>query len=261
MKPQNSISAKHRFFVPKEQISGTSVVFSEEEASHAVRVLRLNVGDQVIVVDGQGKTHLVELETMGKKSVIGAIRESWSDLGEPAFQLHVGLALLKQSARWESFLEKAVESGCSRITPFLSNRTQTKKFNTRRAEAIMVSALKQCERSRLPVLDAPSRLSEMLQQTADLKLICHESLTENEGGAKRRRLAAEIHAVGADIGSISVFVGPEGGFSEEEMAAASAAGWLPIWLGDRRLRAETAALTAVTVISQLMDELGSSKSG
>jgi len=118
----------------------------------------------------------------------------------------------------------------------------------------MVSALKQCERSRIPVLDTPSKLSEVLKQPADLKLICHESLSDDNGASKRNRLAAEIFAADPHIRSISILVGPEGGFSEEEMVHATESGWVPIWLGNRRLRAETAAMTVVSVVSQLMDE-------
>jgi len=247
-------NAKHRFYVARDHISDGSVVFPEEESRHATRVLRIGMDDHVTVVDGEGATHLVRIETIGKRSIIGRIEQTWQDLGEPIFELYVGLALLKQGARWESFLEKAVESGCSRIIPLLTERTQAKKFNRRRADAIIKSAVKQCERSRAPRLDDPSKFSALLDLESDLKLICHESIADEDNPVLGTRLGQVLGSFNGDIRAISVLVGPEGGFSDHEMAEAMEMGWKSIWLGKRRLRAETAAMTAVSMISQLLDE-------
>ncbi len=248
-------TSKHRFFVPPASISGTAVVFSQEETRHATRVLRLEEGDEVTVVDGEGWTYLVSIETIQKRGLIGLIKEKWEGLGEATFKLHVGLAVLKQSARWESFLEKAVESGCTRISPVMSERTQVarNKFNRRRAESILVGSLKQSERSRLPKLDDPVELATLLAEDGSLRLIFHESLHQGKRfGTRLGKLLMELAP--EDATEIRLVVGPEGGFSEAEVKMAIDSGWIPVWLGKRRLRAETAAITAVSMVAQIIDE-------
>ena len=244
-------TSKHRFYVPPTSISGTSVAFSQEEARHATRVLRLEEGDEVTVVDGEGWTYLVSIESIQKRGLIGLIKEKWEDLGEATFKLHVGLAVLKQSARWESFLEKAVESGCTRISPVLSERTQVSrnKFNRRRVESILVGSLKQSERSRLPELDDPIELAALLAEDGSLRLIFHESLHQ---GKRLGKLLMEVTP--EDSTEIKLLVGPEGGFSESEVEKAIDSGWIPVWLGKRRLRAETAAIIAISMVAQIIDE-------
>ena len=146
-----SSTEKHRFYAPPDQIAGDVAVFTEEESRHVIKVLRLGVGDVVTVVNGDGLTCRAELEMISKRSVLARILERKEEVGEPSFDLHIGLSVLNQPTRWETFLEKAVENGCTRITPLVSQRTQKVKFNRRRLESILVSALKQSERSRLPV--------------------------------------------------------------------------------------------------------------
>ncbi len=226
-------------------------------------MLRLEEGDEVTVVDGEGWTYLVSIETIQKRGLLGSIKEKWEGLGETTFKLHVGLAVLKQSARWESFLEKAVESGCTRISPMMSERTQVprNKFNRRRAESILVGSLKQSERSRLPELDDPVELATLLAEDGSLRLIFHESLHEGKRFGKRfgTRLGTRLgkllmELAPEDATEIRLLVGPEGGFSEAEVEMAIDSGWIPVWLGKRRLRAETAAITAVSMVAQIIDE-------
>ena len=234
-------------------------MFSQEEARHATRVLRLEEGDEVTVVDGEGWTYLVRIEVIQKRGLIGSIKEKWEDLGEATFKVHVGLAVLKQSARWESFLEKAVESGCTRISPVLSEWTQVSrnKFNRRRAESILVGSLKQSERSRLPELDDPIELAALLAEEGSLRLIFHESLPQGRRFGKRLRIRLGkllMELAPEDATDIKLLVGPEGGFSESELEKAIDSGWIPIWLGKRRLRAETVAITAISMVAQIIDE-------
>lgn len=263
----SSPTEKHRFYVPPEQISGDVAVLSEEESRHVIKVLRLGLGDVVTVVDGNGLTCRAQLDMISKRSVAAKILERKQEVGEPNFDLHIGLAVLNQPARWETFLEKAVENGCTRITPLLSERTQKVKFNRRRMENILVSALKQSERSRLPILDDPMSIDDLLggftqdsNTDQSIKLICHESRPDGVRLGDLLRspsLHADSDLKGRKEGSKqkwSVLVGPEGGFSEGEVDRAVESGWTSVWLGERRLRAETAAMTAVAVISQALDE-------
>lgn len=109
----------------------------------------------------------------------------------------------------------------------------------------MISALKQCERSRLPQLDEPTPLDDVLAMAGSVRVICHEALTDG------RTLAGMLSGQdGPAAGPRRVLIGPEGGFTDEEVARAQAAGWTAVWLGERRLRAETAAMLAAAVLSQ-----------
>lgn len=236
---------KHRFFAPPDAVSEDGIVLGEEEARHAGKVLRLSVGERILVVDGAGATHEVELDSVSGKRVSGRILSTEWNTGEPHSELHIALAILHQPARWETFLEKAVELGCTRITPMITARTQQGRLKARRLESIMISALKQCERSRLPQLDEPTPLVDLLSLEGSLRAICHEALAD--GSSLAELLSGNE---GLSAGPRRVLIGPEGGFSEEEVALAREAGWTPVWLGSRRLRAETAAMLAASVLSQ-----------
>lgn len=236
---------KHRFFAAPDAVSDGRVLLGEEEARHAGKVLRLSEGDRILVVDGAGATHEVELDSVTGKRVSGRILSTERDTGEPRSELHIALAILHQPARWETFLEKAVELGCTRITPMITARTQQGRLKARRLESIMISALKQCERSRLPLLDEPTSFAELLSLDGALRAICHEALAD--GSTLPELLSG---AEGLYRGPRRVLIGPEGGFSEEEVELAREAGWTPVWLGSRRLRAETAAMLSASVLSQ-----------
>ena len=208
--------------------------------------MRLGVGDEIVVVDGAGSTFHVELETLTGKRAVGRILSRTSDAGEPAQPIHASMALLKNASRWEVFIEKAVELGCTRITPLLTQRTLKVRFNRRRSDAILVAALKQSGRSRLPILDDPIKLRHLLKEKEEdtLGVICHEASLE--------AMSFSTVLAKADSG-VSLLVGPEGGFTEEEVTLADDAGYHRIWLGARRLRAETAAIAALSVVSQFVD--------
>jgi 16S rRNA (uracil1498-N3)-methyltransferase len=236
---------KHRFYAPPAAFSGGRLVLGDEEARHAGKVLRLSPGDRILVVDGAGGTHEVELDIASAREVAGRVLHTEEGAGEPHSELHVALAVLHQPARWETFLEKAVELGCTRITPLLTARTQPGRLKRSRLENIMVSALKQSERSRLPVLDEPMPLAQILPLDGALRVICHEAL---EDGRVLTDLVTGQEGVAP--GPRRVLIGPEGGFSDEEVRQALTAGWTPLWLGARRLRAETAAMLMASVLSQ-----------
>jgi 16S rRNA (uracil1498-N3)-methyltransferase len=219
------------------------VVFPEDEARHAVKVLRLAPGDLVTVVDGAGGEFLVRMETLAKRTVIGAVESKSGTSVEPAVQVAVGLALLKQSARFETFLEKAVELGAHEIIPLTTARSESSSFRRARAEAIMVSALKQSGRTVLPVLHDVTRLEDALREppsaAGGARLMAHEGT----GPASHIR-----RVLPADASQVTILIGPEGGFTDEEVHAGDQHGWTQVWLGARRLRAETAAMTALGFI-------------
>ncbi|HET6568072.1 MAG TPA: RsmE family RNA methyltransferase [Rhodothermales bacterium] len=233
------------YYVPPENVRGNVLLLPEEEAHHAARVLRARPGDEIVAVDGQGGWYRAEVDQADKRSVSARIVERRSGVGEPPYELTIGLAVLKNPGRFETFLEKAVELGVRRVVPLVTERTEKARIKESRASNILVAAMKQCGRSRLVALDDPRPLADFLGRCADgLRLICHEQ-TEPEH-AIARQLEQRLSAA-----TMSVLVGPEGGFSDAEIRQAAEAGFVPVSLGPRRLRAETAALAAAAAVMLL----------
>jgi len=230
------------YYVPPENIRGNTLVLPDEEAHHAIRVLRAKAGDEIVVVDGEGGWYRVQLETVERRAVTGRILNEVREVGEPPYHLTVGMALLKNPGRFEIFLEKAVELGVGRIVPLQTERTEKENFKASRAKNILIAAMKQSGRSRLVQLDEPLPFHALVSESVDgLRLLCSEQTGMEHlitTVLERDRLARKI----------TVLIGPEGGFSDAEVERAEQAGFEVVSLGSRRLRAETAALTAVTAV-------------
>jgi len=231
------------FYAPLSAIREQAyVVLPEDEAAHAVRVLRKRPGDEIVVVDGAGGWHRVRLDHADRKGASGTILETRREVGEPAYALSIGLALLKNRSRFETFLEKAVELGVREVIPLRTHRTGKGQFKVHRAEQVLIAAMKQCGRSRLVRLAAPQPLAAVLGQgDVDLALLAHEQAAPD-------RSLVRVLAAHPAAPSLRVLIGPEGGFTDEEVEAARQAGYAPVSLGPRRLRAETAALVAASAV-------------
>lgn len=231
------------FFVPPDRFSGDICSFPPEEAHHLTRVLRHQTGDFVRVVDGQGCAYIVELRDVGKDRAVGRVVERHPGDGEPAIHVTIAAALLKQRSRYEMFLEKAVELGAAEVIPLITDRTEKGSIRIERAENLLLSAMKQSGRSRLPKIHEPLSIAELLATgltdgEGELRVVCHESADGSPEllSVLRREKPRRV----------TMLVGPEGGFSEGEIGACEAAGFAQVRLGPRRLRAETAAIAAVT---------------
>jgi 16S rRNA (uracil1498-N3)-methyltransferase len=225
------------YYAPPANISGQYLTLPQEEAHHAVRVLRIAPGDEITAVDGEGGWYRAVLEQMGREGAVARIIEKCRDKGEPPYTLVIGLAVLKNPSRFEVFVEKAVELGVSQIIPLLTSRTERQHFKAGRIRKLMVAAMKQCGRSRLPALSELSSLEAVLDQGREqgVSYLCHEASSD----------ALHFDAILPELRANRTFrflIGPEGGFTEAEVEEAASAGWSRLWLGERRLRAETAAI-------------------
>ncbi|GIV59932.1 MAG: ribosomal RNA small subunit methyltransferase E [Rhodothermaceae bacterium] len=229
-------------YAPPACIEGETVILPEEEAHHVVRVLRRRVGDEITVVDGEGGWYRVRLDEANRTRAAGTILERRQGVGEPPYDLTIGMAVLKNPGRFETFLEKAAELGVSAVVPLHTGRTEKERIKPARARRILVAAMKQCGRSRLVRLDPPQALPDLLRGASpDLGFLCHEQADPAcTLDAMLRRYAGARRVV--------VLVGPEGGFTEDEVAGAREAGYHPVSLGPRRLRAETAGLVAAAAV-------------
>ena len=233
------------FYAPPDAFQGNIVELPADEARHAAQSLRKEAGDEIIVVDGAGGWHRVEVTGSDGSRVSGRVVESRREVGEPDYRLTVGLALLKKKSRFETFLEKAVELGVHRVVPLHTRHTVKRGFRRKRAEKILIAAMKQCGRSRLVELEEPHELSAALREDpSGLSLVCHEALED----PYMLRTAVGDHPYETHI---SAWIGPEGGFHPEEVIQARDAGAHVVSLGPRRLRAETAAIAAAAGIMTL----------
>ena len=224
------------------------VELPEEEAAHAVQVLRKRPGDEIVVVDGDGGWYRVRLDQLDRRKAAGKILERRREVGEPVYELSIGLSLLKSRHRFETFLEKAVELGVGEVLPLLTHRTEQRRFRVDRARKILLAAMKQSGRSRLVRLAEPQPLADVLRDNSvapgsgqALTLIGHERIAPEH--SLSLALAGQPSAR-----TIRILIGPEGGFTEEEVAQARQAGYAPVSLGPRRLRAETAALVVASTV-------------
>jgi 16S rRNA (uracil1498-N3)-methyltransferase len=237
------------YYAPTTAIGAGEIRLAEEESRHAVKVMRFGVGDSIQVVDGVGGWYLGEIVDVDRGIVRARIIETASNVGEPASELVMGLGVIRNAGRFETFLEKAVELGVTRIVPFESERTQKRSINRKRAERILIAGMKQSMRSRMPHLDETRTLDQLLDDASFdgpeiLKLIAHEGVAVSRSLTATQR---EIERVRTCI----VLIGPEGGFSESEVQKAEGRGWRLVSLGQARLRAETAALAAASVIQMI----------
>ena len=227
----------HVFYTPDIQ---TRAELPEEEAAHAVRVLRLEAGDEVTLTDGKGCFYRAEISAASNKRCLVNVLETLPQ--EPLWQghLHLAMAPTKNMDRTEWLAEKATEIGFDELT-FLNCRfSERKVIKTERIQKILVSAIKQSLKARLPKLNEMTDFNRFIRQPFNgQKFIAH--CYEGE-----KPLLKDIVRCGEDA---LVLIGPEGDFSEEEVKLAVEQGFQPISLGRSRLRTETAALVAYHILN------------
>ena len=227
----------HVFYTPDIQ---NRAELPAEEAAHAIRVLRLQAGDEVTLTDGKGNFYRAEISVASNKRCLVNILETQPQ--EPLWQghLHIAMAPTKNMDRTEWFAEKATEIGFDELT-FLNCRfSERKVIKTERIQKILVSAIKQSLKARLPRLNEMTDFDKFVRQPFNgQKFIAH--CYEGE-----KPLLRDVSKRGQDA---LVLIGPEGDFSEEEVKLAIEQGFQPISLGRSRLRTETAALVACHILN------------
>ena len=225
----------HLFYTPDIAPSHPQYFLNEEESKHAVRVLRLEAGAQVQLIDGKGGLYTAQIKDAHPKRTILQITNVITDYNKRNHYLHIAIAPTKNLDRLEWFLEKATEIGIDEITLIICQRSERKEAKTERLNKIITSAIKQSLKAYHPVLNEPIALNRFLAQEFDgQKFIAH-----CEKGDKTS-LSKELIKQGKYL----ILIGPEGDFSPPEIEAALHNGYKAITLGESRLRTETAALEA-----------------
>ena len=228
------------YYTPKEYISSGSLTIVDDEAKHLGKVLRKNAGDELFVTDGLGNLYRVKITSAEKASIECNILEKLPGINEPERKVILYQSLIKNSGRFEFSIEKSVELGVHEICPIITEHTINKTTNKiERWQSIALSAMKQSQRCLLPKVNAPLTFTEAISSCrAGVKLIADETAEQHEPGFSRIPVSE----------SIAVFIGPEGGFSPEEIRLAVSNGFQRLSLGPRKFRSETASILALGLI-------------
>ncbi len=244
----------HRFFVPPDWIQGNRVILREGTAHQVSHVLRMSAGDEVAILDGSGREYTVRLATFSRSAVEGhvlAVHEGDDDPGA-GIVLHQGTL---KGDRFQWVLQKGTELGVSVFVPVVCRRSVARHSaggaggRDRRWMKTVTEAAEQCGARTLPELREPIPFSA----ACDLVDPSHTSiiLWEEEPSAGLRQALER-----SESSYVNLFIGPEGGFEPEEVAYARSRGIVPVSLGKRVLRSETAAIAAVTAVRYYQGRLG-----
>ncbi len=229
------------FYCPPENITADEILIDGEEFAHLVHVMRKKAGDEICVVDGTGAMYNVTLIELTKRAAHGTISSRFENHNEPQVSLTLAVGILKNPSRFDFLVEKVTELGVKEIIPISTERTIPSHAKTDRWQKLALAAMKQCGRGYLPRVHALIAIEELLKEcsTYKCKLIAHET-----SSVPIKKYQEQIQ----DEKSAIVLIGPEGGFSEEEVHLCVESGFTDVSLGTRRLRTETAAITAASLL-------------
>lgn len=233
----------------------STITLDENGSGHVSRVLRLKSGDSIRLFDGKGHEFLATLEQVGKKTT-AVLTEQLSHYVESPLKLEL-LQVISRGDRMDFTIQKAVELGVSHIVPLLSERCGVKLDAARAAKKqeyyqnIAIAACEQCGRNVIPTIHPVISLTEYIKQLTDT------STPENEGFLNLMldpRAEVKLSSL-PNTGRFRILIGPEGGFSAEEVSAMSSGVFQTISLGPRILRTETTALVALSILGSHFGDL------
>ncbi|OKY76009.1 MAG: hypothetical protein BM485_06565 [Desulfobulbaceae bacterium DB1] len=234
----------HRFFIDPEDTNNNQAILRGREAHHLCKVLRLQAGAAVELLDGRGAVYQAEVAQTGHDVFLTILSREIHQPDSPSLTIAQGLL---KGQKMDFLAQKANELGVTAFLPFSSDHcavTPPKEMKRSRWEKIVLESCKQCGRPVPLQLGEVVHFNTLLAESTgyDKKIILWEKETESR-----------LHDIGPPASSLSVIalIGPEGGFSKEEVNRAELAGFLPVSLGKRTLRAETAALSAMAVLQFL----------
>ena len=223
--------------------NSTEINFDKEESKHIVKVLRKHLGDTLFITNGKGWLFEAIIESDNEKKCTAIIRKS-TRREKHSYHLHLAVAPTKMNERYEWFLEKATEIGIDQITPIICEHSERISIKIERFERVILSAMKQSLQTYKPHLNQPVTFAQFMKKNwNEQKFIAHCEKTN------RTELAYELQK--SENNDILILIGPEGDFSPTEINDALAKDFLPISLGNNRLRTETAAIVACNIVSIL----------
>lgn len=229
------------FFV--EELGEKTIQLDEDTSKHAIGVLRMERGEEVLLTDGKGsKARAAIADDNRKRCVVEIVSVEKEEAQSP--RVTVAISIVKNASRFEWFLEKATEIGVSEIIPLLCERTEKEKFRYDRMRGILISAMLQSQQTWLPVLHQPTAFAEAVKNSKQQQKFIAHCLPE-----QKQQLSSVIHHP-----SSLILIGPEGDFTPAEIALALEKQFIPVALGNTRLRTETAGMVAATLLMNLPSE-------
>lgn len=227
------------FYTEPISSSNNIVVLNEENSKHIVQVLRMQEGRQLRLTDGFGNIYTAEITEPHKKKCTVKIINSTA-VKPQTKKVCIAISPVKNNSRLEWFLEKATEIGVAKIVLLMCERTEKQHIRLDRLKGILISAMLQSQQAWLPILEEPVKFEKFIKEDlAQNKFIAH---CEEQDKTSLKKSSNQLS------GQSTILIGPEGDFSHQEIALALDNQYTPVTLGDTRLRTETAALVAATLL-------------
>jgi len=232
------------FYINEYNISQKEIVLDEDTSRHVVQVLRMKEGEKLNLTDGKGSLITAEVIDAHKKHGSVKIVNSQPKI-QDSRKVTIAISLLKNTSRFEWFLEKATEIGISEIIPLICERTEKQKFRFDRMMGICISAMLQSQQCWLPELHEPVKYIEYIKSITDnndlTKFIAH---CEESTGKKNLSTFQPLN-------NSTILIGPEGDFTKNEIELALQNNFTPVSLGETRLRSETAGMVAAALLCHI----------
>ncbi len=230
----------HCVYYPNLQINNDYITISGQEYYH-LRSLRLKIGENVIITNGNGLSAITSLYQIGIKKYEFCRLEYIENMNENPYQIGLAMAILDNNERFENALEKAVELGVTDFYPIITKNTQKKSINYDRLIAKAISALKQCKRSKLIKIHSEIELLSFLQDICNWENVIVADLTGEKPSHFKKS-------------NCLIIIGPEGGFAEEELYEFNRHKSINVWkINQRTLRSETAAIATLSLVTHFLD--------
>ena len=241
----------HRFFVPTQHVRGSTITVEDSHQLHHIRdVLRLGVGDPLVCFDGQGSAYLGTIvRTSARRLIVQVRQRTHGAQASLTLWLAQGLQRLE---RFEWVVQKATELGVTRLSPLITRHTVVRLTEGQAAkkrerwQRIATEAAEQCGRTTIPLIDPPQAFKAFLPAVERTSLVLMPTL------AVTAIPLSEVLNARAPVQEVAVLIGPEGDFSREEVALAEQYGARPVSLGPLTLRAETAAIATLAIVSHVL---------
>ena len=230
------------FYIADFNSSQKEIVLDEDTSRHVVQVLRMKEGEKLNLTDGKGSLIIAEVIDAHKKHCsVRAIDTRFTT--HDSRKVAIAISLLKNTSRFEWFLEKATEIGVSEIIPLICERTEKQKFRYDRMKGICISAMLQSKQTWLPILHEPKQFNHLAIEQFDdqQKFIAHCE----ESGQKNNLSTIQ------PFNHSTILIGPEGDFTKQEIELALQNNFIPVGLGETRLRTETAGIVAATLLCHI----------
>ncbi len=238
------MAERRHFIVHPDSLSGNRFILNGDEGHHASRVTRIRIGDAITLLDTAGPAYAGVVEEVKGDTIEGRVIEKIEDYHEPATAVHLGVGLLKGS-KMDTVVEKCTELGVSSIFVLRLGNNVKRNVNLERLNRTALSAMKQCGRGLMPEILASDLPRWIDRSVGGEKFVLDES-------AESEPLVSHLASM-EKVTQVHLVVGPEGGFTSDELASLITAGFKRASIGPRRLRAETAAITSVAIAEQISE--------